>query len=167
MGCLFSGVASNLSAAARFQALRQRMGARQQQAHHAAVMQAKITSVEESIVTCEDAIMLHAVVEQLFARFSQGHKAAASEIEVIHAISSSSFATQCRRPLSAEATRAALSSLSTSAAGWFRVEPAQYSDTSILTRNPGGSPAQAMIALKACLMSLRSELGYVNEQKNA
>jgi len=124
----------------RLDALRKRVLQKQDSEAEREAHRAAVDALERQMCTCEDALAVHAVVQQLFAR-GTGKDSAASEAEVIVAVCSESFSAQCHRPLSRESARAAMAYLERKATTWYRVEAAVHSRHAgaYLRRIPGGS----------------------------
>jgi len=124
----------------RLEALRNRVLQKQDSEEQRSAHRAAIESLERQICTCEDALAVHAVVQQLFAR-GEGKNSAASEAEVIAAVCSESFSAQCHRPLSRDSARTAMVYLQRRAANWYSVEAAVHSRHAgaYLRRIPEGS----------------------------
>jgi len=124
----------------RLEALRNRVLQKQDSEAERSAHRAAIDALERQMCTCEDAMAVHAVVQQLFAR-GKGKNSAASEAEVIVAVCSESFSAQCHRPLSRESARTAMAYLEKRAMNWYRVEAAVHSRHAgaYLRRIPGGS----------------------------
>jgi len=124
----------------RLEALRNRVLQKQDSEAERSAHRAAVDALERQMCTCEDAMAVHAVVQQLFAR-GKGKNSAASDAEVIVAVCSESFEAQCHRPLSRESARTAIAYLERRATNWYRVEAAVHSRHAgaYLRRIPGGS----------------------------
>jgi len=88
------------SGTTRLEALRNRVLQKQDSEAERSAHRVAIDSLERQMCTCEDAMAVHAVVQQLFAR-GKGNNSAASEAEVMVAVCSESFSAQCNVLLTA------------------------------------------------------------------
>jgi len=144
----------------RLEALRNRVLQKQDSEAERSAYCAAIESLERQMCTCEDAIAVHAVVQQLFAR-GKGKNSAASEAEVIGAVCSASFSAQCHRPLSRESARTALDYLERKASKWYSVEAAVHSRHAgaYLRRIPGGSSESVRELISNDIRELKERRG--------
>lgn len=162
----------------RLQSLRERVQKREVADRAAENHRMRIAELVKRIATCEEAMIAHGVVVQLFARggsftdecfassqiddlFKRGGGSAgkASEAEVINGLTAARSGMQSRRPIDAICAREALDCLTEFAAGWFVRSSLQYSNRpgSILRRLPGGSSTAATEALASELVRLSDE----------
>jgi len=139
----------------RMDALRQRLQAKEEQSKAQKMWQEAVDTLERQVRVCEDAIAVHAIVEQLFAR-GEGC-VEASEAEVLQAACSASFSAQCRRPLDPPRARAALDCLMARAERWFQTRAPRYSQRIglLLQQIPGGSSSAAMDSLRKYLRDVK------------
>jgi len=140
------------------EALHQRVLARLKMNRCLAAQEAAILGAEREVAICEDAMAVHGVLEQLFAR-GEGKNSAASEAELLSAVTSTSFARQFRRPMDRETTQTALAFLTAKASDWYKAEAAVHSRTagSYLRRVAGGSSKAAMKALLTTHQELKAK----------
>jgi len=151
------------SPAERMVALRRRVQAREEAAEEARARAAAISAAERRVGLCEDAIMLHGIVEHFFGRgreflqfdhlFEKGKDDGCSvttETEVLRAACSMSFSVQVKRPLELEAARAAIALLNEKCTGWYCVEKPKYSERvgAFIRMIPGASSADALLVLR-------------------
>jgi len=101
----------------------------------------------------------HSLLQSLFAR-GEGKFSAASEVEVVRGMSStSSFAMQSMRKLSKPDTLEALELLTSRASGWFSVETGVHNpDAKFFRRQPQGKAADALAALQAERTDLENQV---------
>lgn len=111
------------------------------------------------IGVCDNAMTAHSLLQSLFAR-GEGKFSAASEVEVVRGMSStSSFAMQSMRKLSKPDTLEALELLTSRAAGWFSVETGVHNpDAKFFRRQPQGKAADALAALQAERTDLENQV---------
>jgi len=142
----------------RLEALRARVRAREDSDARRKAFQEKVDGTEGRIAICEDALALHGVLVQLFAR-GEGTDSAASEAEVIGGVCSLGTV-QTRRPMEAEAARAALDCLAAMATLWFEVCAPQHSQRTglILRRLPDGCSF-------ACEEQLQLQIRHLQEER--
>lgn len=146
----------------RMQALKSRMLVKFEMENIQSAFRSQVWDLERSIATCDDAIVVHSVLGQLFAR-GEGQDSAATDAEVVQGVCSGGFATQTRRPLDVEAATAALACLRRNAAGWFGTTTKKYAHKPglILRRLPGGQPAASLEAVRAEQRKFQEELARV------
>jgi len=160
-GCSPAGEPARANAAAgesRLDALRARIQARQASERIRKAHRAKVGELEHRSVVSEDALAVHGILVQLFAR-GEGDDSAASEAEVVAGICSSGFSMQSRRTIDAEAARTALALLIAKACGWFVAHTPQHSQRTglILRRMPDGASEDSVVELQALVRSLQEE----------
>lgn len=96
---------------------------------------------------CDNAMIAHSVLQSLFAR-GEGKHSAASEAEVIKAMTSATSSCQSRRTLNRLDAAEAVQFLASRAESWFYVEAGVHNpDAKYLRRLPEGSAALALAAL--------------------
>jgi len=147
------------SSADRMEALKARIQAKKVFLDREAFHQRELQELDERIGAVEDALQTHAVLVQLFAR-GEGRASGATELELLTAICGVSFAMQVKRPLSAEAGKAAVARLkSLGASVWFSAEEAFESSIAIsyLRRLPSGSQMTVSETLESELRKLLQE----------
>jgi len=146
---LHSGSQGENTRPSRLEALRARVLQRQDSNKMQAAHKAELDALERRMAVCEDAQIAHGIVVQLFAR-GEGASSAASEAEVVAALTASRIGMQTRRPLDVESAREAIGCLALHAAGWFRLEAPQYTRRAggFLRRNDGGLSEAAAAALR-------------------
>jgi len=144
----------------RLEALRSRVLQKQDSEAERSAHRAAVDALERQMCTCEDAMAVHAVVRQLFAR-GKGKDSAASEAEVMVAVCSESFSAQCHRPLSRESARTAIAYLERKATNWYSVEAAVHSRHAgaYLRRIPGGSSEAVREAISNDIRELKESHG--------
>jgi len=142
----------------RLDALRQRIQARQATERCRNEHLAKVSAVEGRIVTCEDALAVHAILVHLFAR-GEGADSAASEAEVVSGICSAGFSMQSRRTIESEAARVALAQLTKKATSWYTARMPEHSQRTglILRRLPEGNSLDSTEALQEEILALQAE----------
>mmetsp|Transcript_858 Transcript_858/g.1655 ORF Transcript_858/g.1655 Transcript_858/m.1655 type:complete len:434 (-) Transcript_858:137-1438(-) len=140
----------------RLEALRNRVLQKQDSEAERSAHRAAVDALEKQMCTCEDAMAVHAVVQQLFAR-GTGNNSAASEAEVVAAVCSESFSAQCRRPLSRDSARTAMAYLERRATDWYHVEAAVHSRHAgaYLRRISGGSSEAVRESLSRDICKLK------------
>lgn len=149
---------SRQSASSRLQMLLQRTLAKQAQEGSRTAHQAKVRECEQRLGTCEDALALHAILVQLFAR-GEDASSAASEAEVLTGACSRGLVMQTRRPIDPPAAKAAFALLTAKADGWFTTTVPQHSQSTglLLRRLPEGNSSVGAEALQAEIRHLHEE----------
>jgi len=112
----------------------------------------------QRIVVCDNAMAAHSVLQSLFAR-GEGKFSAATEVEVLQALSSNAFGMQSRRTLSKEAATEAVKLLAQKSDGWFSVTAGVHiPDAKYFRRLPKGSAAAAIASVQAERQDLGKQL---------
>lgn len=152
------------SVSSKMSAMRERVLARQEAARARATWESELEMLRRKVGDCEDALSVHAVVQQLFARgdaldANKGGCDRTSDLDVLKAVSSSSSSSQVRRPMDLDKARTALAMLVAKSTEWFCAETPQYSQRigSFYRRLPNGNAATALEAIKAEILALKNE----------
>jgi hypothetical protein len=149
-------LAKGVSASQRREALLARVRARA--AAGESVEAKEYAELRRLMVSCDNALTAHSVLQSLFAR-GEGKHSAASEAEVMKALCSSSLSMQSVRALTKDVAQDAVHLLTSKATGWFSVEAGVHiPDAKYFRRVPKGSAAVSLAALKAERQDLGNQL---------
>jgi hypothetical protein len=133
----------------RQEALLERVRARQRKLVELREREEEYERIHRGIGVCDDAEIAHKVIQSLFAR-GEGRNSAATEEEILQALTSASFGMQCRKVLDPRAAQEALTLVIENSLQWFTVQAGVHNPKAkYFRRSPQGRAADALAAIQA------------------